>query len=86
MARNKAPETPKRSPGRPSRSTTAFSLYLQSRGMTHDEAAAQLELHPVYVSQLCTGIKTPSLQLAHAIFSWSKGAVPMEAWLAFVPE
>lgn len=53
--------------------------YLESKGLTQDQAASELGVSKAYVSGVVTGNMPASLRLALEIEHWSKGEVPAES-------
>jgi DNA-binding XRE family transcriptional regulator len=68
-------------PGRPRKSETRLSRWLDSVGMTRDELAEHLDIHRTYVDKICRGVRRPSLELALAIEQLSRGSVPAASWM-----
>jgi hypothetical protein len=64
---------------------TPFGKYIESNEkLSPKEVAKQLALTRAYVHMLIAGTVTPALKLAWRIEKWSKGAVKMQSWVAYM--
>jgi hypothetical protein len=57
-----------------------FRDYLDSKEISTEDAAKQLDITASYVNGLSSGAQTPGLKLAVKIQLWSKDAVPVTSW------
>jgi len=75
----------KRPRGRPRRSETKLSKWIDSKKLSRDDVAATLGIGRTYLDKLCRAISRPSLELAVEIEKVTQGAVPASDWLQVPP-
>lgn len=73
---------------------TVFGRFLDDRGITDSEAAAELEVSRTYVGMLARGDEPPSLALSFRVADWARrraaaadgdpSPVPVESWKEIV--
>ncbi len=67
-------------PGRPRKTETKLSRWLDSSSMTRYDLAERLGVARGHVDKICNGERRPSLDLAVAIEKLTSGAVPVTYW------
>ncbi len=60
---------------------TKFGSWLEANKVTLRAAGADLDPHFSYVHGLAKGKRTPSMEVAQRIVTYTKGEVPLEAWM-----
>lgn len=64
----------------PSR-TTLLGRYLDRYAITYAEAARAIGVTKAYISMLASGASFPSAHVMWEIERWSRGSIPMQAWI-----
>lgn len=75
----------KLSRGRPRKTESKLSQWIDGQGVTRDVVAAGLAIRRTYLDKLCRGESRPSLELAVEIEELTRGAVPASDWLTVPP-
>lgn len=60
---------------------TSFKTYLEGRGEKQNDFAKRIGISAAYLSQILSGDRTPSLELAVAIEDATCGAVTARSWV-----
>lgn len=71
---------PKQGVGRPRKTETKLSGWLDAAGMTRYQLADRLNVARGHVDKICNGERRPSLELALEIEQLTDGAVPAAYW------
>ena len=74
-----------RSRGRPRKTQTRLSRWIDSQKLDRGGVAARLGIGRTYLDKLCREEARPSLELAVAIEKLTAGAVPAADWLRVSP-
>lgn len=72
----------KRGRGRPRKSETKLSLWLDAAGMTRYDLADRLGIGRGHADRICRGERRPSLELAVEIEKLTRGGVPASYWMS----
>jgi len=75
----------KRPRGRPRKTETKLSRWIDAQGLLRDKVAVQLGIGRTYLDKLCRGKSRPSLELAVEIEKLTRGAIPASDWLKVAP-
>jgi hypothetical protein len=67
-------------PGRPRKSESKLSRWLDAAGMTRYELAERLKIGRGHADRICRGERRPSLELAVEIERLTDGAIPASTW------
>lgn len=72
----------KRPRGRPRKTESKLSTWMDSQSLTRDVVAARLKIQRTYLDKLCRAESRPSLELAFEIEKLTLGSVLASDWLA----
>jgi hypothetical protein len=72
----------KRPRGRPRKTESKLSTWMDAQSLTRDVVAARLKIQRTYLDKLCRAESRPSLELAFEIEKLTRGAVLASDWLA----
>ena len=75
-------QKPKKGPGRPRETVTAFARWLDLHEINRDDFARRLKVHRSTIDRLANGSRRPDLDLCARIIKATKGKVDVESWLA----